>query len=317
MSKRALRIQDLCGPFRVARFVASGRTTELYEAVHEPTGDKVTLTILSAEAAGDDAERQRFQAETELFGALDHPNILRKVGSGEVGGVPWRAMELAAGGSLRARLQASLAPMSSAVALCFARQIADALGALHGAGAAHGELSPESILLTDIDEVKLADLGVAPRIRGGGAISAGERTGEALDYVAPEQLRGGPVDALVDIFAAGAMLREMLEGSGAPRASRALPDFLRDLIEKATAPDPGERYSSMAALGDAVNDAWNDLLEQNREGAELEQALAMLAQALGGGGGGEEEGEDPATAADLEALLQKLASAVRVAGEDK
>jgi hypothetical protein len=117
------------------------------------------------------------------------------------------------------------------------------------------------------------------------------------------------------VFAAGAILREMLEGPGArgARQKRALPDFLRGIIEKATAPDPGERYSSMEAFGDAVNEGWNELLDQNREGAGLEQALAVLAQALGDVGGGG-EGED--SPADLEELLQKLAKAVKGSGDD-
>ena len=316
MPTKALQIQDLCGSFRVTRFLGSGRTSELYEAIHESSGDKATLSILSREAAADEGERRRFQAETELFGALDHPNILRLLGSGEIEGLPWRAMELAAGGSLRARIEGSPTPMSSAVALCFARQIADALGALHGAGAAHGELEPESILLSDIDEVKLADLGAAPlaAAQGGPVVAARKPGPEARRYAAPERLRGDPADARSDVFAAGAILREILEGPAArgARRTRALPDFLRDVIEKATAPDPEERYSSMEALGDAVNNAWNALLDQSREGAELEQALATLAQALGsggGGGGGGEESED--APADLEALLQELATAVR------
>jgi serine/threonine-protein kinase len=306
MPTKALQIQDLCGSFRVARFLGSGRTTELYEAIHESSGDKAALSILSREAAADEGERRRFQAETELFGALDHPNILRLLGSGEIEGLPWRAMELAAGGSLRARIEGSPTPMSSAVALCFARQIADALGALHGAGKAHGELEPESILLSDIDEVKLADLGAAPLASAQGAVTARRPGPEARRYAAPERLRGDPADARSDVFAAGAILREMLEGARGARPPRALPDFLQGVIEKATATAPAERYLSMEALGDAVNEAWNELLDHSREGAELEQALATLAQALGSGG---EEGED--APADLEALLQKLAAAVR------
>ena len=227
--------------------------------------------------------------------------------------------------------------MASAVALCFARQIADALGALHSAGAVHGDLTPESILLTDIDEVKLADLGAAPlALRGlveGGVLRAASRP-EARKYAAPERLDGSPVDARTDVFAAGVIIREMLEGQGPRRApgdeDKGLPVFLKALITKTTARDPADRYVSMAELSDAVNEAWNDLLEQGREGAELEHALATLAEVLGNGSGGEEgeegeegegeegeegEGEEGEGEVDLEALLQKLANAVR--GTDK
>lgn len=288
MSKRALQAQDLCGPFRVERFVESIRTTEHYEVVHEAEGEKGALWILTREAAGDERERRRFKAETDLLAEIDHPNIVRSLASGEHDGLPWRVTELVAGGSLRARLDANPAPMPTAVALCFARQIADALEALHAAGAAHGELSAQSLLLTEIDEVKLADLGWAPLTRG------------------------EPLDASVDVLAAGAVLREMAEGKGGSRVERRFPDPFLAIVEGATAPDPGDRYSSMAALGDAVNEAWNELLGQSRGGNNLEQAISELAQALGRGGE-EEEGKEPSAAGELEELLQKLVSAVKTA----
>lgn len=288
MSKRALQAQDRCGPFRVERFVERGRTTEHYEVVHEADGDRGALWILTRDAAGDERERRRFEAETALLAEIDHPNIVRSLASGEHDGLPWRVTELVEGGSLQARLDANPAPMPAAVALCFARQIVDALEVLHAAGAAHGELSAQSLLLTEIDEVKLANLGWAPLTRG------------------------EPLDVSADVLAAGAVLREMAEGKGRARVERRFPDPFLAIVERATAPDPEERYSSMAALGDAVNEAWNELLEQSRGGSNLEQAISSLAQALGSSGE-EEEGKDPAAAGELEELLQKLVSAVKTA----
>jgi tRNA A-37 threonylcarbamoyl transferase component Bud32 len=287
MSKRALQAQDRCGPFRVERFVESIRTTEHYEVVHEADGEKGALWILTRDAAGDERERRRFEAETALLAEIDHPNIVRSLASGEHEGLPWRVTEHVVGGSLRARLDAAPGPIPTAVALCFARQIADALEALHAAGAAHGELSAQSLLLTEIDEVKLTDLGWAPLTRG------------------------EPLDASADVLAAGAVLRAMVEGKGGARAQRRFPDPFMAIVERATAPDPEERYSSMAALGDAVNEAWNELLDHSRGGTNLEQAISSLAQALGRGG--EEEGTDPSAADELEELLQKLVSAVKTA----
>jgi eukaryotic-like serine/threonine-protein kinase len=329
MQKRVLKRNDLCGSFRIVRFVARGRASEVYAAEDEASGDTIAIKILSPHALDEGLARKHMEAETALLGAINHPNVIRVLGSGEREGLPFRAMEYAAGKTLRARFDASPEPVSIAVGLCFARQIADALGALHGTGAAHGALTPESILLTEIEEVKLVDLGDAPlTARGRTTARSRPDARPPLLYAAPEQLRGAPADERADVYSAGLILYEMLAGRNpfaSPGARRSevkgkraravrvgeplpLPSVVRgfpastwELIAKAIAADPSARFASMEAFGDAINDAWNALLEHNRAGAELNAALSLLAQALDVG-----TGDPNAPAPDLEAILKQL-----------
>ncbi|NUQ79648.1 MAG: serine/threonine protein kinase [Polyangiaceae bacterium] len=310
MTKKTLHKQDLCGPFRIVRFAYRGRTTETFEALHDADGYEAAVTILTEEAGEDERETWRFQAETELFGELDHLNILRLRGSGEREDLPWRAMEVAAAGSLRLRLHPGRGPLKSAVALCFLRQIADAIEVLHAAGLVHGEIAPECFLLSDIDEVKLASLGGAPLVRRGEPKRAGPPRFEARRYGAPELLRGGAPNELTDVYSVGAIMREMLEGPFATQAPRWMPQFLRGIIEKAMNWHPAARYSSMAALSQALNEAWSELLCTVRRNDEMAETMTSLStvfhQELARG-----EGGDVAAEMDqLETLLNDLAQAV-------
>jgi eukaryotic-like serine/threonine-protein kinase len=353
MQKRALKRNDICGPFRIVRFIARGHTSEVYEAEHEVTGERVALKMLARRCELDIPARRRMEAETALLGAIDHPNVIRALESGEREGLPWRAMELAAGKTLRARFDAAPEPISVAVGLCFARQIVDAIGTVHAIGGAHGALTPENLLLTEIEEVKLVDLGDAPLIARGLKVGArfarskasgaeadradgsDEVRSPSMRYAAPELLRGAPADARADVYSAGVILYEMLAGehpfapasAGRRAKTRAvelpgrsldpppLPAIIRgfptstwEIIAKAIAREPSARFASMEELGDAINEAWNVLLDESRAGAELNAALSLLAQALQVGGG--DPNEPPP---DLETLLQRLTAAAELA----
>jgi serine/threonine-protein kinase len=353
MQKRALKRNDTCGPFRIVRFIARGHTSEVYEAEHEVTGEKVAIKTLARRCELDIPARRRMEAETALLGAINHPNVIRAFESGEREGLPWRAMELAAGKTLRARFDAAPEPVSVAVGLCFARQIVDALGTVHAVGGAHGALTPKNLLLTEIEEVKLVDLGDAPLVARGlkvgarfarskalgaaadGADASDEARPPSMLYAAPELLRGAPADARADVYSAGVILYEMLAGEhpfapasagrrekarAEPRPGRRLdpiplPSIIRgfpastwETIARAMALEPSARFTSMDALGDAINEAWNVLLEESRAGAELNVALSLLAQALQVGSG--DPNEPPP---DLETLLQRLTAAAELA----
>lgn len=347
--KRALQRNDVCGSFRIVRFLARGRVSEVYEAEDDVTGQRVAIKTLARPFEVDTLARKRMEAETALLNAIDHPNVIRVLGSGEREGLPFRAMEYAAGKTLRARFDASPEPISVAVGLCFARQVVDAVGALHSTGAAHGALTPESILLTEIEEVKLVDLGDAP-LEGRGykgrrlahaeasAARYGEEPEPSLRYAAPELLRGARADERTDVYSVGVVLYEMLAGTHplearsllrsrkgrgeAPGEAAAGPLPLTELyrgfpastwaiIAKAIAPDPRARFASMAELGDAINDGWNALLEHNRAGADLNAALSLLTQALQVGvGPGGDAGE---VQRELEALIKQLTEAADLA----
>jgi hypothetical protein len=254
---------DRCGAYTIVRLIGRGRTAEVYEAAPSVTSEaaepSVAIRCLKPEHAGRARLIRRMLEERAILADAKHTNVAAVLGEGEHRGAPFTVLEFVPGRTLRERLDAERAPLTLPVALCFVRQIADGAAAIHAAGAAHGDLRPESILLTDIDEVKLCDLG------------------PSVPICAPD-----PGNVSADIRAVGLILAEMLAGRRLDAASlgEALaeaPAYARELIEKAVLADPGSGFASMTDFSDAVNEAWNQLLQDNRAGVELRKALDMLA----------------------------------------
>jgi tetratricopeptide (TPR) repeat protein len=185
---------------------------------------------------------------------------------------PYLALERISAPSLAERLSAIGGPMEPDELREQAMALADALAALHARGWAHGDLKPGHVLLAD-GAVRLLDFGLAVRPADPGArpvVPAGAYAGTA-PYMAPEQVRGGPVDARSDVYAAGAILFEMATGrppfEGAPGEVRqahlalrpprpsdlaALPDPVEEVVLRCLAKDPVSRYADGAALRGAL-----------------------------------------------------------------
>jgi Tol biopolymer transport system component len=166
--------------------------------------------------------RKRFEREARATSALNHPHICTLHDVGEHEGVEFLVMEVTEGETLADHLRRGALPMSDA--LEYAAQMADALAAAHRHGIVHRDLKPANVMLT-AHGVKLLDFGLAALRPTGfegsgvpqGSTAAGTILG-TLQYMAPEQLEGKPVDGRADIFAIGAILYEMLTGRKAFRA---------------------------------------------------------------------------------------------------
>src|SRR5688572_16458573 len=164
--------------------------------------------------ANDETARKRFWREARAAAGVNHPNICQIHEIGEDAGTLFIAMELLEGESLADRLRRG--PLSVADALPIALGMLAALSALHGRGVVHRDLKPSNVFLTP-HGVKLLDFGLArPELEPSFGPTMGlTQTGVALGtprYMAPEQATGEPVDARCDLFAAGAILFEMLAG---------------------------------------------------------------------------------------------------------
>src|SRR5688572_17247548 len=164
--------------------------------------------------ANDETARKRFWREARAAAGVNHPNICQIHEIGEDAGTLFIAMELLEGESLADRLRRG--PLSVADALPIALGMLAALSALHGRGVVHRDLKPSNVFLTP-HGVKLLDFGLArPELEPSFGPTMGlTQTGVALGtprYMAPEQATGEPIDARTDLFAAGAILFEMLAG---------------------------------------------------------------------------------------------------------
>ena len=264
---------------RVGRYVVreqlgAGGMGEVYSA-HDPTLNRlVALKVVRADSALDKLQ-ERFRHEAWAASALNHPNILTIYELGETDDARFIASELVEGQTLRQILRARPGRLPFTELLNIAQQMASALSTAHAAGIVHRDIKPENVMVRGDGYVKVVDFGLAKRTmtaQGGADMptalmtTPGVLLGTVL-YMAPEQVRGLPVDARADIWAFGCVLYEMVTGQSPfigkttadilaavlerepppPASLRTdVPPALAAIIARALAKDPAQRMQSMA-----------------------------------------------------------------------
>jgi len=188
----------------------------VYEAVHELLDRPVALKVLAGPAAEDPQFLIRFRREAKAVGRLNHPNVVQPMDAGEVGGVPFLAMELLEGTDM-GRLVRVLGPLPYADAAEVIRQAATALAHAHSKGLVHRDVKPSNLMLTTEGVVKLLDLGLAltpeAKTTGQEARLTGPNFLGTHDYMAPEQWTDpSTVDSKADIYALGCVLYHLISG---------------------------------------------------------------------------------------------------------
>ena len=186
----------------------------VYAARDQRLERSVALKTMSARAY-DETARQRFWREARAAASINHPNVCQIYEIGEEDGALFIAMELLEGEALVEHLRQG--PLSVSEAVQVALGILAALSALHAKGVVHRDLKPSNVFLTQ-HGVKLLDFGLArPELERSLLASDAKLTGTGFvigtpRYMAPEQATGETVDARSDLFAAGAIMFEMLAG---------------------------------------------------------------------------------------------------------
>jgi eukaryotic-like serine/threonine-protein kinase len=203
------------GPYIVDRLLGAGGSGEVWRARDERLGRDIAIKILLPHLCSDRERVRRFAEEARTAGALNHPNILSVYDVGEHRGAPFLVAECVEGQSLRKHLQAG--PLAAPAALAIAVQVARGLAVAHARGIVHRDLKPDNLRLRADGVVKIVDFGLAKLQMPDGSEpgATGTLTGAIIGtagYIAPEQLRGEPVDGRADLFALGATLYEMLCG---------------------------------------------------------------------------------------------------------
>jgi YVTN family beta-propeller protein len=258
--------------YRIQALLGRGGMGVVYLAEQTGPHRQVALKLLSAPATASQAFRERFLRESELAATIDHPNVLPVYDAGETDGVLWIAMRHVDGIDLAALLERE-GPLAPGQALAIGGQVAGALDAAHARGLVHRDVKPANVLLAMEDgavaHAWLADFGLTKRIGGARGLTASGQVLGTIDYVAPEQVEGGQVDGRADQYALGCVLFESLTGEvpfrrdselavlwahvndPPPRIGEHRPDLpaaLDDVIGRALAKDPGDRYPSCGAL---------------------------------------------------------------------
>ena len=215
------------GHYQVVAPLGKGGMGEVYRARDARLGREAAIKVLPATLATDRQALARFEVEARALAALSHPNILGIFEFGSEDGISYVVMELLEGETLRDKLKEG-APLPQRKALEYTREIARGLSAAHAKGIVHRDLKPENVFITNDDRVKILDFGLAKRTGPSEAdrdthsptaappspTTPGSVMG-TVGYMAPEQVRGLPVDQRADIFALGAMLYELLTGKRA------------------------------------------------------------------------------------------------------
>jgi TolB-like protein len=267
-----LSLDQRFGKYRVIGTLGEGGMGTVYAAVDEQLERPVALKIIRSHHAMEPLARERFWREARLAARVNHPHICQIYELGELAGQPFIAMERLDGETLADRLRRGALPLTDTVAIGL--EILGALDALHRHGITHRDLKPANIFLTG-HGVKVLDFGVArfepdettqtrqPLTAAGGLIGTPQ-------YMSPEQIMGASlVDARTDLFAAGAVLYEMLAGVpafGAATMSAIVEHVIHGdvpvlggapgiaaadgVIHRALAKRPADRYASATAMAD-------------------------------------------------------------------
>ena len=293
--------QQIAG-YTLESLIGRGGMGEVYRGVDLRLARAVAVKVLAPEYADDPGFKDRTLSESRIAAGLDHPNVIPIYSAGDDDGHVYIAMRLVEGSDLRAILkrEGCLDP-SRAIALM--AQVAEALDAAHAAGLVHRDVKPSNVLIDDQrgrEHCYLADFGITTSVRDSAHSEVSQRLMGTLAYIAPEQIRGDPLDGRADVYSLGCMLFECLTGEvpfvsdsdmelvfahleqppprlGDRRAE--LPAALDPVIASALAKDPDERPETCRELVDRARDALGLERPRPRRRPWLVAALAVLVAA--------------------------------------
>ena len=270
------------GDYHLQSLLGAGGMAEVYRAIELPLNREVAVKVLPASLAADPNYVARFKTEARRVAQLRHPNIVEvyAFNGGDHGNLLYLVMPVLKE-SLRELLDHQ-GKLSISESIRVVTEIASGLEIAHSYGLVHRDVKPENILLDKDGRALLTDFGIAREVpvhRQGNASQTLAATGLPVgtpEYMAPEQLRGGQVDQRADIYALGAVLYELLTGrvpheADTPYEVAALvltasvmppsqrnPEIspeLEQVVMKALAKIPGQRFSDMRSFALALNTA--------------------------------------------------------------
>jgi pSer/pThr/pTyr-binding forkhead associated (FHA) protein/predicted Ser/Thr protein kinase len=282
---------------RVEEVIGSGAMGVVYRGEELALQRPVALKLILAEHSQEERFRERFRRESQIAAAIDHPNVIPIFDAGEEDGVLFIMMRLVEGTDLRALIAADgrIEPLRAARIV---RQVGSALDAAHARGMLHRDIKPSNVLLARTDHVYLSDFGLAKRADAVGGLTRHGTIVARAEYVSPEQILNQRVDARADIYALGCLLFEALtgempfanwkEGPGAlahvnappPSPTDLRPDLPRqfdEVVHRAMAKEPSERYPSAGDLGQAAMVAAGELRRASPWSVVATGAAAPLA----------------------------------------
>ncbi|MGV9809806.1 serine/threonine-protein kinase [Micromonospora chersina] len=269
----------LSGRYRLDDRVATGGMGDVWRATDLVLGRPVAVKVLLPALVSDPDFIARFRAEARIMASLRHPGVVQVFDCGEDelpdgGRADYLVMEFVAGEPLSRRIEAA-GQLEVGETMSIVAQVAQALHAAHTRGIVHRDVKPSNLLVQDDGTVVLVDFGVARSTNVTSITSTNAVPGTAL-YMAPEQAAGRPVSGATDVYALGAVAYCCLTGTPPftgdnplqvavrhlddepPELPEEIPHQVRDLVSRALAKDPADRFPTAAAMAEAARAAGSE-----------------------------------------------------------
>ena len=287
MSPFTLEGQTL-GKYRVLEALGRGGMAQVYRGYHPQLDRHVAIKVLRSDLVEHEQFLERFRREAHAVSGLRHANIVQVFDFDVQGDFYYMVMELLEGDTLRARLNEYRLKKERMPLDEIARILTDVLSGLeyaHSEGIIHRDIKPANIMLTKKGQAVLSDFGIAQILGSTQATVSGALMG-TLNYMAPEQGLEGRCDARSDIYSLGIVLYEMLTGytpfdADTPLAilmkhlndplplpsqlDPSLPPSFEQIVLKALAKDPDDRYQKAAEMLAAIQKMLKDLSSETRQ----------------------------------------------------
>ena len=259
------------GKYQILEPLGEGAMGVVYRALDPVLGRTVAIKVMTDALAHDDELRSRFLREAQAAGSLQHPNVITIYDFGEVDGHPFIAMELVEGTDLE-RILSEKAALTLSDKLGIVIDVLNGLAYAHKRGIVHRDIKPANIRIDEEGRARIMDFGIAHL-----ASSNITRTGVMMgtpNYMAPEQVTGGAIAPATDIFAVGAVLYELVTNARPFQADTlhgvlykvvsemppdvetilpGLPHALGDVVRRALAKEPGDRYANATEMAAALS----------------------------------------------------------------
>ncbi|WP_254509176.1 serine/threonine-protein kinase [Anatilimnocola floriformis] len=217
------------GPYRLEKTLGRGGMGAVFLGIHQETLEKAAVKVLATHLADDQVFRERFKSEVQTLKQLLHPNIVKLHGYGEEDGHLYYVMEYVPGRNLQDEMAAGRRFTWREVTR-IGVQVAQALKHAHDRGIVHRDLKPANLLLTDDEQIKLTDFGIA-KLYGGTHVTADGSVMGTADYMSPEQARGKQVTSRCDLYSLGSVLYALLTGKP-PFAGKSLTEVIHNLMQE-------------------------------------------------------------------------------------
>jgi serine/threonine protein kinase len=284
------------GRYKLIDIIGQGGMGIVYRAIDESIDRQVAIKMLLGGHSEDKDLLARFHREARSTANLQHRNIVTVYALDDFEGFPYMVMEYLEGRSIGEMIRSRI-PLHIVEKLALMCQVCDGLQYAHDRNVIHRDIKPANVLVLKDNTAKIVDFGIARVGRSETLTRTGQIVG-SIYYMSPEQISGSAVDARTDIYSAGVMLFEFLTGSvpfrspdndpqgtffkilndPVPQLTKFLSDYpqaLDDILARAMAKDPAERFQTAEELGYELS-CLQETLKQGLIGDFLELARIAI-----------------------------------------